>query len=42
MRKKMQDGKYSVVYSHFLGYDRGPDGGMVMIFIHPSIKPGFS
>ena len=30
MRKKMQDGKYSVVYSHFLGYDRGPDGGMVI------------
>ena len=26
----MQDGKYSVVYSHFLGYDRGPDGGMVI------------
>ena len=30
MRKKMQDGKYSVVYSQFLGYDRGPDGGMVI------------
>ena len=29
----MQDGKYSVVYSHFLGYDRGPDGGWSLIIM---------
>jgi hypothetical protein len=50
MRKKMQDGKYSVVYSHFLGYDRGPDGGMVINhneakvvrFIYRSCLQGYS
>ena len=46
----MQDGKYSVVYSHFLGYDRGPDGGMVINhneakivrFIYRSCLQGYS
>ena len=50
LRKKMQDGKYSVVYSHFLGYDRGPDGGMVINhneakvvrFIYRSCLQGYS
>ena len=50
MRKKMQNGKYSVVYSHFLGYDRGPDGGMVINhneakivrFIYRSCLQGYS
>ena len=30
VRKRMADGKYSVVYSHFVGYDRGPDGRMII------------
>ena len=30
IKKRMADGKYSVTYSHFIGYDRGPDGGMVI------------
>lgn len=30
LRKKAADGKYSVAYSHFLGYDRGPDGHFVI------------
>ena len=29
-RKKFADGKFSVPYKHFLGYDRGPDGTMVI------------
>ena len=50
MRKRMQDGKYSVTYSHFIGYDRGPDGSMVISineakvvrFIYRSCLQGFS
>ena len=30
MRKRMADGKYSVRYDEFLGYDRGKDGGFVV------------
>lgn len=30
VRKRMADGKYSVTYSHFIGYDRGEDGRMVI------------
>ena len=29
-RKKAADGKYSLNYSHFLGYDKGPDGKLVV------------
>ena len=29
-RKRFADGKYSVAYKHFLGYDRGPDGKLVI------------
>ncbi len=29
-RKRFADGKVSVPYSHFLGYDRGADGGLVV------------
>ena len=29
-RKRMQDGMVSLAYSHFLGYDRGPDGKLVI------------
>ena len=29
-RKRMADGKVSVAYSSFLGYDRGEDGGLVI------------
>lgn len=29
-RKRFSDGKYSVAYSHFLGYDRGRDGNPVI------------
>lgn len=29
-RKQMRDGKYSLGYSRFLGYDKGPDGKMVV------------
>ena len=29
-RKRFADGKASVGYSHFLGYDRGPNGGFVI------------
>jgi site-specific DNA recombinase len=29
-RKRFQDGKVSVAYSRFLGYDKGPDGKMVI------------
>lgn len=29
-RKKAADGKYSLPYSVFLGYDKGPDGGIVV------------
>lgn len=29
-RKRFSDGKYSVAYSHFLGYDRGKDGTPVV------------
>jgi len=29
-RKQFADGKVSVAYSRFLGYDKGPDGGMVI------------
>ena len=30
IKKRMADGKYSVTYSHFIGYDRGEDGKMVV------------
>lgn len=30
VKKRMADGKYSVNYSHFLGYKRGTDGRMVV------------
>ena len=30
IKKRMSDGKYSVTYSHFIGYDRGEDGKMVI------------
>ena len=30
MRKKFADGKGSLAYSHFLGYDKGPDGKLVV------------
>lgn len=29
-RKKISDGKFSLNYKHFLGYDKGPDGGLVI------------
>lgn len=29
-RKRFADGKVSLAYSHFLGYDKGPDGKMVI------------
>ena len=29
-RKRFEDGKYSVAYKRFLGYDRGKDGGLVV------------
>lgn len=29
-RKRFADGKVSVPYSHFLGYDKGPDGNLVV------------
>ena len=29
-RKRFADGKVSVPYSHFLGYERGPDGNLVI------------
>ena len=29
-RKRFSDGKVCVPYSHFLGYDKGEDGGMVL------------
>ena len=29
-RKQAKDGKVSVPYSNFLGYDKGPDGNMVV------------
>lgn len=29
-RKQMADGKYSMAYSSFLGYDKGPDGKLVI------------
>lgn len=29
-RKRFSDGKISVAYSQFLGYDKGPDGRMVI------------
>ncbi len=29
-RKKFSDGKYSLNYKHFLGYDKGEDGGLVV------------
>jgi len=29
-RKRMADGKHSLAYSHFLGYDKGPDGKLVI------------
>lgn len=29
-RKKLADGKYSLAYSKFLGYDKGPDGELVI------------
>ena len=30
LKKRMSDGKYSVTYSRFIGYDRGKDGKMVI------------
>ena len=30
IKKRMSDGKYSVTYSHFIGFDRGADGKMVI------------
>jgi len=30
LHKKAADGKYSVAYSHFLGYDRGADGHFIV------------
>ncbi len=30
LRKKSQTGKFSLNYSHFLGYDKGPNGGLVI------------
>ena len=29
-RKKMADGKFTLAYSHFLGYDKGENGGLVV------------
>ncbi len=29
-RKRFADGKVSVAYSHFIGYDKGPDGNLVI------------
>lgn len=29
-RKKISDGKFSLNYKHFLGYDKGPDGVLVI------------
>ena len=29
-RKKINDGRFSLNYKHFLGYDKGPDGGLVV------------
>ena len=29
-RKKISDGKFSLNYKHFLGYDKGPDGGLII------------
>ena len=29
-RKKISDGKFSLNYKHFLGYDKGSDGGLVI------------
>ena len=29
-RKRFQDGKVSIAYKYFLGYDRGPDGNLVI------------
>ena len=29
-RKKINDGRFSLNYTHFLGYDKGPDGGLVI------------
>ena len=50
VRKRMTDGKYSISYSHFIGYDRGPDGEMVVNrneakvvrFIYRSCLQGYS
>lgn len=30
IRKRMRDGKFSLAYSRFLGYDKGPDGKLVI------------
>ena len=30
LRKKFQDGKFSVGYSRFLGYDKGEDGNLAI------------
>ena len=30
-RKRIADGKVSVAYSHFLGYEKGPDGNMQIV-----------
>ena len=30
IRKRMADGKFTVAYSHFLGYDKGEDGNLAI------------
>lgn len=30
-RKRMQDGKFSLAYKHFLGYEKGPDGMPIIV-----------
>ena len=46
MKKKMADGKYSVVYSHFLGYDNGfvinQNEAKIVRFIFRSYIQGYS
>ena len=50
VKKRMADGKYSVNYTQFIGYDQGPDGRMVVNrneakvvrFIYRSFLQGYS
>lgn len=30
VRKRFSDGKVTIPFAHFLGYDRGPDGSLVI------------